>query len=510
VVDDSLQISSFVKIRHPYRFMKQLVYLLILLFCGISLRAQQGYFIAIDADDNQFFSVTIGKKNYRSSSIGHLVIPNLKDSTYQLLFSFPQSNYKDQVFSVTIDKKDKGYSLKKDPVKGWSLVDRQASTSGGIPQTTASDPITKDTLKQELKPLEKNQAPVVKSNNAFARMMAAVVNDSAVLVITPVNKPLPPKKAVDSVSVNKPDINKEVVVQKKIDSGSIAASSKSRDSVDTQIQKTTAVNKTPAANRDSNTLAVQKTTQPEEAKTDSAGIVSAKADSMALKVKSPESEKDSAARHTKPPRQSFVLKIGEKWLRTTKEISYIDSTEGEGSDTVKISIDLDTSDRVVKQTGVDTGSKKLAPVPSINDSMKVKASDTAAGIQKTADTSSITVKPADTTFVKPPVASKKPELINSDCRNFATENDLDKLRIKMLTESNLDERIQIARKFFRTKCVTTRQVRALTELFVNDKTRYAFFDAAYPFVSDSSNFKSLIDLLNEEYYINRFKAMVRM
>jgi hypothetical protein len=80
----------------------------------------------------------------------------------------------------------------------------------------------------------------------------------------------------------------------------------------------------------------------------------------------------------------------------------------------------------------------------------------------------------------------------------------------MLTESNLDERIQIARKFFRTKCVTTRQVRALTELFVNDKTRYAFFDAAYPFVSDSSNFKSLIDLLNEEYYINRFKAMVRM
>jgi hypothetical protein len=495
--------------------MKQLVYLLILLFCGINLRAQQGYFIAIDADDNQFFSVTIGKKNYRSSSIGHLVIPNLKDSTYQLLFSFPQSNYKDQVFSVTINKKDKGYSLKKDPAKGWSLVDRQANTSGSISQTTASDRIIKDTLKREPKPLEKNQVPVAKSNNAFARMMAAVVNDSAVLVITPVNKPLPPKKAVDSVSDHKPDINKELVVQKKSDSGSIAASSKSRDSVDAQIQKTTNANKTPTANRDSNTLAVQKTTQPAEAKTDSAGIVSAKADSMALKVKSLELEKDSAAKHTKPvdtkpPQQSFVLKIGERWLQTTKEISYIDSTEGEGSDTIKISIELDTSDRIVKQIGIDTGSMKLAPVPSVNDSLKVRASDSSVGAMKIADTSSITAKPVDTALTKSTVAPKKPELVNSDCRNFATENDLDKLRIKMLTESNLDERIQIARKFFRTKCVTTRQVRALTELFVNDKTRYAFFDAAYPFVSDSSNFKSLIDLLNEEYYINRFKAMVRM
>ena len=80
----------------------------------------------------------------------------------------------------------------------------------------------------------------------------------------------------------------------------------------------------------------------------------------------------------------------------------------------------------------------------------------------------------------------------------------------MLSESNLDERIVLARKVFRTKCFTTKQVKALTELFVNDKTRYGFFDAAYPFVSDSENFKALVELLSDDYYINRFKVMVRM
>ena len=106
-------------------------------------------------------------------------------------------------------------------------------------------------------------------------------------------------------------------------------------------------------------------------------------------------------------------------------------------------------------------------------------------------------------------APKKLSMVNSDCVNKASDADLDKLRVKMLAATTTEDRILIARKAFKAKCYYTRQIKALTELFFSDENRYQFFDAAYPFVVDTDEFKSLVKLLTEEYYINRFKVMVR-
>jgi hypothetical protein len=94
--------------------------------------------------------------------------------------------------------------------------------------------------------------------------------------------------------------------------------------------------------------------------------------------------------------------------------------------------------------------------------------------------------------------------------NFATEYDVDKLRVKMVSEATADDRILAARKVFRTKCFTSRQIRALTELFINDEGKYKFLDAAYPFVSDSEGFRKLVEVLSEDYYVKRFNAMIRL
>ena len=80
----------------------------------------------------------------------------------------------------------------------------------------------------------------------------------------------------------------------------------------------------------------------------------------------------------------------------------------------------------------------------------------------------------------------------------------------MLTEDDADAQVTEARNLFKVKCVTTSQVKSLSSLFRNDVGKYKLLDAAYPFVSDSKNFKELISLLSDEYYIGRFKAMVRM
>ena len=115
------------------------------------------------------------------------------------------------------------------------------------------------------------------------------------------------------------------------------------------------------------------------------------------------------------------------------------------------------------------------------------------------ETKPVTVKAAD----KPVVT------FNSDCKSNAGEEDFLKIRKKMAREANEDAMVETSRRFLKAKCYTTEQIKNLSLLFLTDEGKYKFFDAAYPHVSDTQNFSSLISELKDAYYINRFKAMVR-
>ncbi len=103
-------------------------------------------------------------------------------------------------------------------------------------------------------------------------------------------------------------------------------------------------------------------------------------------------------------------------------------------------------------------------------------------------------------------AVSKVVVVNSDCRNFASDYDVDKLRVKMLEAAKDEDRILAARKIFKTKCFTTKQIKALSEVFTSDAGKYRFFEAAYPFVSDD-HFRELTDLLADPVYNGKFRAM---
>ncbi|MBA2249421.1 MAG: DUF4476 domain-containing protein [Chitinophagaceae bacterium] len=102
-----------------------------------------------------------------------------------------------------------------------------------------------------------------------------------------------------------------------------------------------------------------------------------------------------------------------------------------------------------------------------------------------------------------------PLMINSDCKSEATDDDFLKLRKKMAAENGDEDMVKVAKKVFKTKCFTTEQVKNLTALFLKDDGKYMFLDASYPYVSDSHNFPALQSQLSDEYYITRFKAMMR-
>lgn len=106
-------------------------------------------------------------------------------------------------------------------------------------------------------------------------------------------------------------------------------------------------------------------------------------------------------------------------------------------------------------------------------------------------------------------STAKVAIVNSDCKEIASEEDFLKLRKKMAAAHNEEMMIITAKKAFKSRCFLTEQIKNLGNLFLKDEKRYGFFDAAYPFVSDSQNFTILESQLTDGYYINRFKVMIR-
>ncbi len=95
------------------------------------------------------------------------------------------------------------------------------------------------------------------------------------------------------------------------------------------------------------------------------------------------------------------------------------------------------------------------------------------------------------------------------CENTATEADFFQLRKLMAAAESDDAMIMEAKKNCKEKCFTTTQYKNLGSLFLTDEGKYKFFDAIYNYTSDSANFSSLQSELKDEYYVNRFKAMLR-
>jgi hypothetical protein len=100
-------------------------------------------------------------------------------------------------------------------------------------------------------------------------------------------------------------------------------------------------------------------------------------------------------------------------------------------------------------------------------------------------------------------------MFKQDCKKMLADNDLEKIKKKMVSSSTDDKMIQTAKKYIEEKCVTTEQVKSLGALFLTDDGRYNFFDAMYKNVYDISVFFSLQSQLIDPYYKKRFQAMLK-
>lgn len=178
---------------------------------------------------------------------------------------------------------------------------------------------------------------------------------------------------------------------------------------------------------------------------------------------------------------------------------------------------IEVKQQPVKPVVAEEAKKESEPVAVKTDKELAKpAVDAAVTVVKTEPQPVVEVKKPESEKPKAVEPEKKAEapgklvMINSDCAKLATDNDVDKMRVKMMAESDLQKKLTVANKYFKTMCLYAKQIKGLSELFPNDEGRYKFLEMAYPFAADTANFKQLYELLSAEEYVTKFKKLVRL
>ncbi len=481
----------------------------------------QDYFVLIEADNGQPFYVRVDSQLYSSSAHGHLILSQLKDSSYIITIGFPGQVFPERQFSFNVHQNDHAFRLKNEDEKGWWLID-----DGGqeLPMVSGNNGGTSARI------------PGIKKDDAFSRLMADVVKDTAVMYSTyTIEQATPSPVAVASVAaapvtqtsanaapasdsqaltIGRPADTSVSTGRVTRDSSAMSVIRPARDSsAPHSIDPTAAirpVDSTVAAGGSRDTsLAVH----PVVALPVDSGITPA-ADSAASHTVStplyrPIPRKDTATTavpvvsttaapgvplaSTASPlyRATGVTMLTEHRSSRSLRQVYTDHDSSGKADTVVIIIPLDTP----AQTGHPAVASFIPRAAHMTDSGHLTVPQ---GHDRNPDTPALSPARTSTKSTLP--------FVNSDCHNFAADYDVDKLRVKMLESAKDDDRILAARKVFKTKCFSTRQIRALSEVFTTDAAKFKFLEAAYPFVSDD-HFAELSNLLADPVYSGRFRAM---
>ncbi len=454
------------------------------LFSPVCLPAQSKHFLYFQTEGKQPFYARLDKKLMSSSASGYLIIPKLTDGTYTIVIGFPKNENPEQNFVCQVDNKDAGYIIKNFGSKGWGLFNLQ----------------TMEVVMAGSGEKEKDVATTAKAD-AFSSMLSEVVNDPTIKQAEKQkevkksiaeNKVTEPKaepkevKAVEEIKIaaNEPQDKPAIGLQPA--AGAITKIKVTADVdgvemiyVDRSNPKPDTIRvfiPTEKANEgiDRGSIDKEKPANPAEKPKEEVKVEAIVQQDIPRPAERPETNTDS-----KSITSESKLRAGNQDTKTGNELT-AGTKENDNKDSPKfLPIELP------------------APNNKADEKADPKISETVAPV---------VVKP-----IEPVVEQEHPRtpMINSDCKSQATDDDFLKLRKKMAAVDKEEEMIGAAKKYFKTKCFTTDQIKNLSVLFLKDAGKYNFFDLAYQFVSDSHNFSILEGQLTETYFINRFKAMIR-
>ena len=468
--------------------MRNLLFVVSFVIASFCANAQKVYFIYLQTDNTNPFYLKMNDQIYSSAASGYLILSNLVDSTYNFSIGFPSSQSETR-FTVTIAANDKGYLIKKFE-SGIGLFDLQNLTI----------------INAQKDEVPKNIA-YKKRDDDFSYMLSKAANDTSLLyaVVKLKAEASSPKEKQNLVSDQlklDSSAGKTVEVSLKTDS-SLSGTSKPDVVFEAPAKDSQAIveTKPDAKFQDSASLGQPKGPQKQDdviiidskadTKTDTAWATSKESTGAATNsvVNIPS---DTLSKHEEKPvmetgvpdeqafKRSIIKKHSESSTSEGFGLVYYDDYNGK-EDTIRLLIP--NPPVIIKQ-------------PEQDSSQSQKQFIQIDELKKDAEQKSIDAPSTNSTIIK------------SDCKAVASNNDFFKLRKNMASEDTDEGMVAQAKKFFKSKCFTTEQIKNLSALFLTSAGKYQFFDAAYFHVSDQQNFISLQSEIKDDYYLKRFKALV--
>ena len=439
---------------------RKLFILFITLVFTLSVSAQKSHFIYLQTDNGQPFYTKFNGKLISSSAEGYVILSGVVDGDYQLTVGFPKNELPEETFNISLDNDNEGFVLKNFNDKGLQLFNLQ---SLALIEPLRNNIVASNTKKDE---------------DAFSVALAGVVKDPSILqnheniVETPAKKP-------DTTAFVNTDSSKTKT------SGSIG-----NNAISSPVS-TLASKENPAITKISD-IQNKEGAQMIYADKDSAGT-----DTISVLMPVKNNQADSNEQKNVVT-QNNPSTLNQAQLTITPAAVASDSNTGIPSVKSKVSEETKTKQDSSINNNINTASTTNT---SSNNNSEGKT-DTAVNNAETA----VKTPSENRVIILPKEASSS--RTNSDCKNFATDNDFLNLRKKMAEENDNDKMIRVAKKFFKSKCYSTAQIKNLSYIFLTNDSKYQFFEAAYPFVSDSNQYPTLENQFTDPYYLNRFKALV--
>lgn len=460
--------------------MKKLFICILFSVTTLVASSQKVYFVYLQSEADQPFFVKMNERINSSTGSGYLILSKLHDSSYNFSVGFPQNKWPEQNFSISVNKKDHGYLLKNFGEKGWGLFDLQ---------TMAVQMPVSATINTDMSVKAEN-----KNVSAFTEILSKAADDPSLkdkpivpvveekktdIAISQIEKKEESKNELKELVVLKPVEAKEAIVQpKEVTEQLIIKKEEPKIETNDSIQiKPTDADAQQVSKKEESKAAAQEPT-----------IIKS-----VVETEQPIVKEEIESFTEDGYKKSIVTKKSESSTTEGFGLVFLDTHQNGTPDTIRLII---------------PNPKPVVPAVKMEIKEDKKFLDIVSDIPKTEE------RPPQITEEKTKKEQVKEVLLlkqsnNNNCTVVADENDFLKIRKIMAAVETEDEMVSSALNYFKTKCFTVTQIKNLGTLFLTDAGKYKFFDAAYLYVTDLVNFSSLQTELKDEYYINRFKAMLR-
>jgi hypothetical protein len=510
--------------------MKVIISSIVFLLMAVTGISQQLHFAFLQTDTRKPFYVTLNNRNYSSTASGYIILPKLQNGDYAIRIGFAKNEETaEQEYLLQVKDNDQGYLIKDFGDKGWGLFNLQTMAvqyAGAAAQEKAKIAAAQkaEAEQRQQKLQEEAQAAETQRRNDSLKTVAAAQQqyaDSIATIaaatrqrnyedsITKLNDAARQNRYTDSIANVAAAANEaERIAKLAADStakAQAAATKKEQDDIAAKLENETAVarenerlEKLADSTARAQAAAIEKQREKEEAATKNEN-----ASSTATKLP----DNILTKRNDTVKNIQLPILIQQAFTDTGWYYAYnvINNNQRE---TVQVFIPsaqpklpVNTSATVEKEI-LPVNDIKKDTLPNTNSEIVTEKVDNSPVIAGTVATPSTEVK--DST----PVTAEK-SILNSNCKSVANEKDFLTARRKIASVFGTDAMLVAAGKIFKEKCYTTEQLRNLCVLFLTDEGRYKFLDTAYPFAFDAYRYGQLQDLLLDNYYLQRFKSMLR-